>query len=120
VGMCLLILSVGSLSQLFTSISTSGNVVVLTGLTILVLLPHVAGVYYSEPVLMAISPTAQFAYWFTGEPAGLPVRPMMITYAALAVGSRYEFYRRVKSGTAVIERIKAKMQSDSEVVLLSE
>ena len=110
--MCLLILAVGSLYQLLVSIGQAGAMIFVGLLATTVVVPHMAGAYLQLPELMAMSPSAQFFQWITGMPPSLPLWPLLATYGAILVGTRYILRLGIKAGIGAVERIIAGMRAE--------
>ncbi|HEY4312464.1 MAG TPA: hypothetical protein VGN12_23655 [Pirellulales bacterium] len=103
VALCLLILSVGAAYQLVVSIGPALPMVFAAFLAALVIAPHVAGLYLQWPIMMAISPSAQFAHWIGHEPSELPFWPFVATYGVILALARIAISRRIASAIRLVD-----------------
>jgi hypothetical protein len=111
-AMCLLITALGSLHQLLVSIGSAGTMIFVALVATITAVPHMVVAYLRIPLVVATSPSGQFAHWIAGEPAELPLAPLVACYAALLIAGRYVLWRRIWSGAASVDRVVAKMLAD--------
>ena len=111
-AMCLLLLALGSLYQLLVSIGNAGTMIFVAMVAAITAVPHMVGAYLQIPLLLAVSPSGQFAHWIAGEPAVLPLTPLMVCYAALLVAAQYVLWRRIRGGAASVDRVIANMLAE--------
>ncbi len=102
--MCLLILTGGSLYQLLLSIGQAGMVVFVGVTMVLIAAPHITGSLLQMPLLIAMSPSGQFANWMARIPDILPLWPLLAVYGTLLVGTRLIMTRRLNSAITVVDR----------------
>lgn len=99
----LLLLTLGTLHQWFVFIAgRAGKVALLTFVVIIILPLHLLGEYYHSEFLLTLSPSAHFAYWFTGR--SLPhLEYLLAVYAALLIGSWLSLRRRIRRLEKIID-----------------
>jgi hypothetical protein len=95
ISMTVLLLALGSLHQWFVFIAgRAGKVGLVTFAAIIILPLHLFGAYYDNQSLLALSPSAHFAYWFSGRV--LPhLEYMLAVYAGLFLWSWLSLRRRI-------------------------
>ena len=77
----LLLLTLGIMYQWCAALAgRNGKGIFGTMVLFLVVPAHITGYYYSLPILLAITPSAHFASWFTGSPPP-SLLPLVIVYA---------------------------------------
>lgn len=109
---CVVLLALGTLYQLLISVGPTGGVSWLGVATVLVIVPHVAGAYGKNAILMAASPSAQFAAWMFPQVPPVPLWPLVATYGAIFVAAQVLFRRRVMQDAAAVDRTVSQMLAE--------
>jgi hypothetical protein len=95
ISVTVLLLTLGTLHQWFVFVAgRSGKAGLVTFAAIIILPLHLFGEYYHNEFLLALSPSAHFAYWFSGRL--LPhLEYMLVVYAGLLLWSWLSIRRRI-------------------------
>ncbi|HEY2837737.1 MAG TPA: hypothetical protein VGJ26_01210 [Pirellulales bacterium] len=116
VATTVVLLALGSLFQWLLSIGQAGGVMFIGMVAMFSVVPHLAGAYLDSELLVAASPSGQFASWLFQVPPTLRVEPLLVVYGAMFVITQRLNARRISLGIAAVKRKIEIMLAEPEKV----
>ncbi len=99
----LMLLTLGTLHQWFVLVAgRPGKAVLVTFVAIIIVPLHLFGEYYHRELVLALSPSAHFAYWFIGRPLS-HLEYMLGVYAGLLLWSWLSLRRRIRRLEKIVD-----------------